>query len=71
MTVTSVILWGKTIGAVSWDAERDLASFEYAPDFQSAGVEVAPLTIPVRPGIFSYPALSRETFQGLPGLLAD
>jgi serine/threonine-protein kinase HipA len=71
MTVASVILWGKTIGAVSWDAERDLASFEYAPDFQSAGVEVAPLTMPVRPGIFSYPALSRETFKGLPGLLAD
>jgi serine/threonine-protein kinase HipA len=27
--------------------------------------------MPLRPGIFSFPALSRETFRGLPGLLAD
>lgn len=27
--------------------------------------------MPVRPGIFSFPALSRETFKGLPGVLAD
>ena len=71
MTVASVILWGRTIGAVSWDSDRDLGSFEYASPFQTAGIEVAPLTMPARPGIFSFPALSRETFKGLPGLLAD
>jgi serine/threonine-protein kinase HipA len=71
MTVASVNLWGRTIGAVSWDATRDLGSFEYASAFVSAGIEVAPLTMPARPGIFSFPALSRETFKGLPGLLAD
>lgn len=71
MTTASVRLWGRNIGAVTWDAGQDLALFEYAPAFQSAGIEVAPLTMPAGPGIFRFPALSRESFRGLPGLLAD
>ncbi len=71
MTTASVRLWGKNIGAVTWEEEQDLALFEYDPAFQSAGIEVAPLTMPVGPGIFRFPALSRDSFKGLPGFLAD
>ena len=71
MTDANVILWGRRIGAVSWDATRALGVFQYDPDFRNAGVEVAPLTMPVRETPYEYPALNRETFKGLPGLLAD
>jgi serine/threonine-protein kinase HipA len=71
MTVAEVKLWGKSIGAVSWDESAGLAHFEYDPDFVLSGIEVAPLTMPLSKQIYSFPALPRETFHGLPGLLAD
>ena len=71
MTVAEARMWGTTIGAVSWDDERGYAAFEYAPTFLPSGREVAPLTMPLGDAIYSFPALARETFHGLPGLLAD
>ena len=71
MTLAEVKLWGKIIGAVSWDEEISLANFEYEPDFKESGIEIAPFTMPLSDQIYSFPALPRETFHGLPGLLAD
>ena len=71
MTIARVNLWGKSIGAVSWDESAGLAHFEYEADFIQSGIEVAPLTMPLSKQIYSFPALPRETFHGLPGLLAD
>ena len=71
MTVAEVRLWGRTIGAVSWNDDREAAHFEYDPAFVSGGPQVAPLTMPLSGAIHSFPALSRQTFHGLPGLLAD
>lgn len=71
MTVAEVRLWGKPIGAVSWDEAAGLAHFEYDPDFIRSGIEVAPLRMPLSKQIYTFPALPRETFHGLPGLLAD
>lgn len=71
MTVAQVKLWGKPIGAVSWDEASSLAHFEYEPDFIHSGIEVAPLTMPLSAQIYSFPALPHETFHGLPGLLSD
>ena len=65
------MLWGKFIGAVSWDESAELAHFEYESDFVQSGIEVAPHTMPLSKQIVSFPALPRETFHGLPGLLAD
>ncbi len=71
MTVAEVKLWGKAIGAVAWDESLGLANFEYDPTFKESGIEVAPLTMPLSNRIYSFPALPRDTFHGLPGLLAD
>ncbi len=71
MTTARVVLWGRTIGAVTWEEAQGIALFEYDRAFQSAGIEVSPLTMPVGPGIFRFPALSRDSFKGLPGMLAD
>jgi len=71
VTIAEVRLWGKSIGAVSWDESAGLAHFEYEPAFIHSGIELAPLTMPLSKQIYSFPALPRETFHGLPGLLAD
>lgn len=69
--VTEVRLWGRTIGAVSLAEESDVASFEYDADFISSGIEIAPLMMPLTERVYQFPELSRPTFHGLPGLLAD
>jgi serine/threonine-protein kinase HipA len=66
-----VNLWGNMIGAVSWMHERDVAVFQYDPDFLRSGIELSPLVMPLNPYPYEFPALSRETFRGLPGLLVD
>lgn len=71
MTDASVVLWGRRIGAVSWDEVRALGIFQYDPAFVGAGIEVAPLKTPVREAPYEFPALPKETFKGLPGMLAD
>lgn len=72
LTVAEIHLWGSLVGYVSWNEEVGLASFEYDQEFvNSAPVEVAPIKIPRKKGIYSFPELARGTFHGLPGFLAD
>jgi serine/threonine-protein kinase HipA len=66
-----VRLWGHTIGATYWDPARQTAAFEYTPEFQRSGVQLAPLMMPLSDRIYRFGELSRTSFQGLPGLLAD
>jgi len=70
-TVAEVRLWGRTIGAVSLDAGADIAAFEYDPAFAGSGIEISPLMMPLSKRVYTFPELSRKTFHGLPGLLAD
>jgi len=66
-----IILWGNTIGSLAWDADRQLALFEYASDFLDSGIQLAPLTMPLQKQVYTFPELARESFHGLPGMLAD
>ena len=66
-----VILWGSVIGAVTWIEDREVGVFQYAPDFLSSGIQLAPLMMPLGEFPCEFPALPRNTFKGLPGLLAD
>lgn len=69
--IAEVRLWGRTIGAVSWDDGREVAAFQYDPEFVGSGIELAPLMMPLGDQVYEFPALPRTTFHGLPGLLAD
>lgn len=69
--IARVKLWGRTIGAVALDEGRDVAAFQYDPDFAKSGIEISPLSMPLSERVYSFPALARNTFHGLPGLLAD
>lgn len=69
--IAKVQLWGRTIGAVSLDEGRDVAAFQYDAEFARSGIELSPLTMPLSEKVYEFPALPRNTFHGLPGLLAD
>jgi serine/threonine-protein kinase HipA len=72
MTDTArVILWGSDIGAVTWLADRGIGVFQYTPEFAASGIAVAPVMMPLTDFPYEFPSLSRETFKGLPGMLAD
>jgi serine/threonine-protein kinase HipA len=70
-TVAEVRLWGRTIGAVSLGDGEEVAAFEYDPDFVDSGIQVSPLVMPLSRRVYRFPELSRQSFYGLPGLLAD
>lgn len=69
--IAEVRLWGRSIGAVSWDQERGCAAFEYDSRFAESGIEISPITMPLAHRIYEFPGLPERTFHGLPGLLAD
>ena len=71
-----VSLWGQQVGAVSWLDSPGYGVFEFDPAFLKRGLDISPLHMGLEAarsgdGIFSFPGLSRETYLGLPGLLAD
>ena len=70
-TVGEIKLWGKTIGAVSLQEGEEVAAFEYEREFAQSGIQVAPIMMPLARTVYRFPELSRQTFMGLPGLLAD
>jgi serine/threonine-protein kinase HipA len=75
ITTAFIKIWGETVGAVAWNPETGIASFEYDTKFITRKWDLAPLKMPVANSnrrIFSFPELRDiKTFKGLPGLLAD
>ncbi len=71
MTSARVTLWGTTVGAVTWIPDRELGVFQYQPEFLASGIQLSPLMMPLAEFPYEFPALARNTFKGLPGLLAD
>lgn len=45
--IAKVQLWGRTVGAVSMEAECGYAAFQYDPDFARSGIELSPLVMPL------------------------
>lgn len=74
---TAVVrLWDNQVGAVSWLPDRAYGVFEYDPAFLKKGLDISPLHMGLDDagrgdGTLSFPGLNKETFLGLPGLLAD
>ncbi len=74
-----VKIWGELVGAVRWDSDMQLASFQYDTKFIAKGYDLSPIKMPIKNGnrIYSFPELRKAkdeaaaTFKGLPGLLAD
>ena len=70
--VAKVSLFGQNVGTFRWDNRRNVALFEYDNEFVGKKIEPSPLMMPVRQGrVYSFGSLAWETFNGLPGMLAD
>lgn len=73
ITTAFIHLWGKRVGAVAWDSDTGVASFEFDSAFAEHKWDVAPIRMPLESSqtIFSFPELRDLSFKGLPGLLSD
>ncbi|MHA7830158.1 MAG: type II toxin-antitoxin system HipA family toxin [Flagellimonas sp.] len=72
--VIGVTLWGENVGALSWDNDRNLGSFEFQPSFIDKGLDVSPIHMPIAGSngkIYSFPSLDEQTYKGLPGMISD
>ena len=70
--VAKVNMFGIPVGTFSWDERYEVVRFEYDRSFIGRGLEPSPLMMPVREGrVYSFANLGKDTFQGLPGMLAD
>jgi len=75
ITTCFVNIWGKRVGALAWDNETGLGSFEYDPAFLTSKLDLAPIQMPIEGAngrIFTFSETrNNTTFKGLAGLLAD
>jgi serine/threonine-protein kinase HipA len=71
--VIEVLIWGKRVGATTADPALGCYAFEYEPAWKRRDIELAPLTMPLsdRRQTFTFPALPKLTYFGLPSMLAD
>ena len=68
-----VSVWGQKVGAVAFDSRLRHYAFEYDPGFVPAGIELAPLTMPLAHASapFIFTDLPEATYKLLPAMLAD
>jgi serine/threonine-protein kinase HipA len=75
ITTAFINIWNKRVGAIAWDMDTELASFEFETSFLTNKWDLSPLKMPIAGAerrVFSFPELrGTTTFKGLPGLLAD
>jgi len=73
--VVDVKLYGKNVGLLAWNDKRELAEFQYYPDFFKSGLEVSPIIMPLKKSlqdhVYTFPANKNSCFHGLPGMIAD
>ncbi len=63
---------GEKAAAITFEPGSAAGQFEYYPEFVEKQIQIAPLTMPlVNNRIYQFPGLDKETFKGLPGLVAD
>lgn len=76
INTAKIKLWNHDVGAVTWLDDRHYAVFEFEHTFLNTGFDISPMHMGLeetRKGsfIYSFPALNKQTYLGLPGLLAD
>ena len=69
--IAKIKIWDQFVGAVAWDS-RGYANCEYDSTFLKKGIQLSPIMMPNRENfIYQFSNLNKETYKGLPGLLAD
>lgn len=72
MVKAQVLLWGERIGAVALNERTGYCTFAYDDKFVGKGLEPSPLLMPVVKGeVYEFQNINRQTYMGLPGMLAE
>jgi len=75
LTTAFINIWDMRVGAIAWNSETGIGSFEYDANFIKRNLDLSPIKMPIEGAakkIFSFRELKNlKTFNGLPGLLAD
>lgn len=66
----TVLYKRKKVCVAFYDEDSGRTSVEYVPEFLKTGINLSPIKMPARRGIFEFPRLDKS-FWGLPGMLAD
>ncbi len=69
--VVSVKYKEHDVGAVSFNTQTGIGSFEFEPRFIKTGIELSPIKMPLSRKIYSFPEADPVAFNGLPGMIAD
>lgn len=68
----SVYYDNEEAAVISYDHDKLYGYFEYTLSFLKKNIELAPIKMPNKARkVYSFPSLNRETFRGLPGMVAD
>lgn len=72
MITAKVYLFDHFVGGLLWDEDAQLGLFEYDLEFVKTGIEISPIHLPLAANqTYAFPSLNRETYKGLPAVLAD
>lgn len=73
--IVDVNIWGKNVGSIVWNDEREVAAFQYNPKFLSSKLDISPIMMPLKKSsedrIYQFLQNRNTCFCGLPGLIAD
>lgn len=73
--IVDVKLYGRKVGLLSWNEKRELAEFQYYPEFFRSGLDVSPIMMPLKSSmrdfVYTFPNNRNNCFRGLPGMIAD
>ena len=69
--LAEVHCWGQLVGALAYDPNTKISTFEYSSDWLNTGVEIAPIHMPLSTQKYQFPHLNPETYKGLPAVFAD
>jgi serine/threonine-protein kinase HipA len=75
ITTAFINIWNQRVGAIAWNSDTGLGSFEYDTAFLKNNLNLSPIKMPIEGAarrVFTFSELRDiKTFKGLPGLLAD
>ena len=46
--IVNVKIWDRLVGALIWDKNKNVASFQFEPKFLRAGLDVSPIVMPLK-----------------------
>lgn len=70
--VISIKYHNVVVAVLSYNLEKMLGNIEFTPKYYDLGLDLAPLIMPnSEKMIFNFPEISKPTFKGLPGMIAD